>query len=65
VNKIHPRHLSPEELAERWSVSARHLANWRVVGKGPRFVKTSYHGVLYPVGHVRLFEKFNPDYKNR
>ena len=31
--------LTTEELAERWSMSAGTLKNWRSIGKGPSFIK--------------------------
>lgn len=31
--------LTPQQLAERWSMSVGTLQNWRVKGKGPRYIK--------------------------
>ena len=35
----HIRHLSQDELAERWGVSARTLERWRSQQQGPAFLK--------------------------
>lgn len=31
--------LTTEQLADRWSMSAGTLKNWRSLGKGPAFIK--------------------------
>ena len=31
--------LTPEELAQRWSVSVKTLAKWRYEGSGPPYLK--------------------------
>lgn len=49
-------HLTPRELAERWSMSVDTLNNWRCAGKGPKYLKKGYM-ILYPLTQVRRFEK--------
>jgi hypothetical protein len=50
--------LSPKELVERWggSISVRTLANWRFMGKGPRFMKLGGR-VAYEVAVVEAWEQ--------
>lgn len=33
------QHLTTEELAKRWGLSANRLRQWRVAGTGPNFLK--------------------------
>lgn len=49
--------LTIDELLARWRgiVARGTLANWRVQGKGPSFVKVG-KAVLYPVSAVEAFE---------
>jgi len=51
-----PMNLLPKEAADRLRVSVGTLANWRVSGEGPRFVKFGRR-VLYPVPELEAFEK--------
>lgn len=51
-----PEHLTIDELAERWKVHRGSLSNWRVQGKGPKFIKVG-KTVLYPVSEVEGYEK--------
>lgn len=48
--------LLPIEAAERLRVSVGTLANWRVAGEGPKFIKFG-RKVLYPVRELELFEQ--------
>jgi len=50
--------LTPAQLAARWggAVSVRTLANWRSVGKGPRYVKIGGR-VRYRLSDVEAYEK--------
>lgn len=48
--------LLPKELAERWHVSIGTLANWRVTGEGPTFLKFGRR-VLYPLKEIEAFEQ--------
>ncbi len=50
--------LSPEQLSDRWgnAVGVPTLANWRVKGKGPRFVKVGGR-VRYPIVDVEQWEE--------
>lgn len=52
------RCLTIDELAVRWSMHRGSLCNWRVKGKGPKFIKIGKM-VLYPVDEVEAFEKQN------
>lgn len=52
--------LTPEELAKRWRLNSKTLSNWRVSGKGPRFVKLGAGRntkVLYREDDVRDYEE--------
>ncbi len=51
-------YLTATELVTRWKnqVSARTLANWRVQGNGPEFVKIG-NRVLYELGAVMAWEQ--------
>jgi predicted site-specific integrase-resolvase len=48
--------LLPEEAAQRLRVSKGTLANWRVQGNGPRFIKWG-RKVLYPEAELASFEQ--------
>ena len=48
--------LKPEQAAARLHVSRATLANWRVQGIGPRFIKFG-RKVLYPVVEIEAFER--------
>jgi hypothetical protein len=48
-------HLLPKEAAERLRVSAGTLANWRVEGGGPRYIKLG-RKVVYPIAELEAFE---------
>lgn len=54
-------YLSAEELAERWGIHPRTLANWRSLGKGPSYIKMGERRspVRYPLSKVLKFEKEN------
>lgn len=49
--------LTIEELVARWkgTVAKKTLANWRVQGRGPKFVKAG-KAVLYPLSAVEKYE---------
>jgi predicted site-specific integrase-resolvase len=47
--------LLPKEAADRLRVSTGTLANWRVAGEGPRFMKFGRR-VLYPEREIEAFE---------
>ena len=49
------KHLTQDDLAERWSISARTLERWRWIGEGPRFVKLGGH-VRYRLEDIEAFE---------
>lgn len=48
--------LRTTELAERWAVSTGHLANLRVQGRGPSYVKLGGGSVRYSLADVEAFE---------
>lgn len=49
-------HLTGCELAERLAVSPKSLANWRYLGRGPRFLKDG--GVIrYRLGAIEAYER--------
>ncbi len=50
--------LTPEELANRLGMHVGSLANWRVVGKGPKFFQSGKGGrVRYRRDAVEAWEK--------
>ncbi len=49
------RHLTQNELAERWRVSPRTLERWRLEGKGPDWLKLTGR-VVYREEDVAAFE---------
>ena len=51
--------LTSKEVADRWRLSDRTLANWRHAGKGPPFIRIGAVGsrVLYPIEGIHSFEK--------
>jgi hypothetical protein len=49
------RFLSPQDLAERWSISTRTLERWRAVGTGPAWHRLGGK-VLYLMGDVLAYE---------
>jgi hypothetical protein len=51
--------LTTSELAARWRMSARTLANWRVMGKGPLWEKKGWI-VLYEISSVLRYEQKHP-----
>lgn len=51
-------YLTPAEVAEKLCVNVGTLANWRVVGYGPKFVKFG-RKVLYAEREVVAFEKLS------
>lgn len=55
--KCEPEYLSAKELAKRWHLSPRTLANWRSAGKGPAYVLVTGNRVLYAMTEVRAFEQ--------
>jgi predicted site-specific integrase-resolvase len=50
------RHMTEEELAERWRVSRRSMERWRVAGKAPAWMRLG-NRVLYRVEDVLAFEQ--------
>lgn len=48
------KHLTPKEAAERLGFALSTLANWRVQGYGPRYIKIS-RKVLYPESEIEKF----------
>ena len=50
------RHLTPEQLSERWDIPVGTLKRWRRERKGPRFLRIGRHPV-YPLTYVEAYEK--------
>lgn len=48
-------HLTPRELAARLGLHVVTLANWRVKGRGPKYVKAG-KAVRYPLSRVEAWE---------
>lgn len=51
-------HLTPKEAAERLGFALSTLANWRVRGYGPRYIKVSSR-ILYPEREIKAFFERN------
>lgn len=52
-------YLTPEELADRWRVTVKTLANWRSNGTGPKYLKLGGKRntrVMYPETAVHAYE---------
>jgi len=58
VSDDRAEYLTPVDLVSRWKnqVSVRTLANWRVQGLGPSFVKIG-NRVLYELSRVLAWEQ--------
>lgn len=54
-NKLKPLFLKPEQLAIRWGVSPKTLANMRVSGTGPAYIKLK-GSVRYPLKTIKGYE---------
>lgn len=57
-----PKHITPQELAERWGLKPSTLADWRVQGRGPRFFKpgqTPKARVRYRLEEIEDWERRN------
>lgn len=48
-------HLTTEELAARYRMHPTSVANWRVSGQGPKYIKAGKR-VLYPLNEVEAWE---------
>lgn len=57
ANDNTPQYLTPGELSARFrgEISVRTLANWRVLGTGPKYTKIGGR-VLYPIAEVQAWE---------
>jgi Helix-turn-helix domain len=49
------RHLTQDQLAERWNISPRTLERWRWVGDGPQFLKLGGR-VVYRLQDIDRYE---------
>ena len=49
-------HLTPADLAKRWSVSVGHLANLRSMGTGPSYLKLGGR-ILYRALDIEGYEQ--------
>ena len=47
--------LTPKELATRWKITPKTLANWRACGKGPPYIMISTK-TLYPIEGIHAYE---------
>jgi len=56
VSALFARHLNQDQLARRWSLSARTLERWRSHGKGPCYLRLGGR-VAYRLEDVEAFEK--------
>jgi predicted site-specific integrase-resolvase len=56
VSALFARHLNQEQLARRWSLSARTLERWRSDGKGPCYLRLGGR-VAYRLEDIEAFEK--------
>jgi hypothetical protein len=54
--KLSVTHLTSKQLAERYNMHPNSVADWRVDGYGPKFLKLGKN-VLYPVVEVEKWEK--------
>lgn len=57
-------HLTTHELAKRWAMSPRTLANWRAAGKGPYYFKAGWT-VFYTIPDVIHYETLHPELLHR
>lgn len=48
--------LTPQNLAERWSLAPHTLSQWRWSGKGPQYLKLGKR-ILYRLDDVETFEQ--------
>jgi hypothetical protein len=51
-----PIYLTSEELAHRLRLNENTPKKWRMLGKGPRFIKAG-NNVLYPLSEVESWEQ--------
>jgi len=56
VSSLFARHLNQDQLARRWSLSARTLERWRSHGKGPCYLRLGGR-VAYRLEDIEAFEK--------
>lgn len=52
---MHNHHLTPDELAARWSVTTATLANQRSLRRGPTYLKLG-GAIRYTLADVERFE---------
>jgi hypothetical protein len=50
------RHLTQQELADRWRLSPRTLERWRSSRSGPAFLKLG-NRCLYPISEIEAYEQ--------
>lgn len=55
MNVAAPHNLTPDELAHRWDLEKRTLANWRCAGRGPAYLKIGSR-IVYPIAEVEAYE---------
>jgi predicted DNA-binding transcriptional regulator AlpA len=49
------KHLTQEEVAQRWRISPRTLERWRWTSQGPRYIKLGGR-VVYRIEDIEAFE---------
>jgi hypothetical protein len=54
-------YLTTAQLAERWHLRPKTLANWRSMGKGPPYIRVGARA-LYPAEGIHAFEKLSPNW---
>ena len=50
------RHLTQNDLAQRWRMSGRTLEAWRLFGQGPQFMRIGGK-ILYRICDIQAFEE--------
>lgn len=55
MKEVITKHLTTNELAERWGLHPGTLENWRSLGGGPKFLKIG-RKVVYRIEEIEKFE---------
>lgn len=51
-----PKFLRPSDVSERWGISVGHLANLRVRGTGPTYLKLNNGAIRYRLSDLEAYE---------
>ena len=54
---MHRDTLTPDQLAARWKMTEKTLANERALGIGPDYIRISARRVVYPLDAVLAWEE--------